>query len=122
VLKQKFTSYPSLRALSEPLVAYSINVTNTGSVDADDVVLGFITPPGAGTNGTPRKYLFGFERVHVRAGQSVNVFLYPQLKDFVLVDVTGKHVELTGSFGVEFGVRETHTHGQGYAFTKLNVH
>ena len=31
---------------------------------------------GAGTNGLPLKRLFGFERVHVKAGQSVNVYLY----------------------------------------------
>jgi hypothetical protein len=28
-------------------------VTNTGSVDSDDVVLGFLVPPGAGTDGIP---------------------------------------------------------------------
>jgi hypothetical protein len=31
-----------------PVVSYQVNVTNTGSVDADDAVLGFLTPPGAG--------------------------------------------------------------------------
>jgi hypothetical protein len=30
-----------------PLVQYAVNVTNTGSVDSDDVVLGFLHPPGA---------------------------------------------------------------------------
>merc|ERR1711907_709615 len=50
--------------------AFCVNVTNTGSVDADDVVLGFLTPPGAGTQGIPLKSLFGFERVHVKAGQT----------------------------------------------------
>merc|ERR1712167_93629 len=34
-----------------PAAKYVINVTNTGRVDADDVVLGFLTPPGAGENG-----------------------------------------------------------------------
>lgn len=34
--------FPSLNLLSSaaPLVEYSVNVTNTGSVEADDVVLG----------------------------------------------------------------------------------
>ena len=35
-------------------------------VDADDVVLGFLKPPGAGVGGTPLQTLFGFERVHVK--------------------------------------------------------
>ena len=39
---------------------FSVNVTNTGSVDADDVVLGFLTPPGAGEDGVPLQSLFGF--------------------------------------------------------------
>ncbi len=30
-----------------------LQVTNTGTVDSDDVVLGFLVPPGAGTNGVP---------------------------------------------------------------------
>jgi hypothetical protein len=51
---------------SVAVVQYSVNVTNTGTVDADDVVLGFIKPPGSGTNGVPIQSLFGFERVHVR--------------------------------------------------------
>ena len=61
--------------------AFSVNVTNSGMVDADDVVFGFLTPPGAGTGGVPLKQLFGFERVHVKAGQTVSVFLYPTLTD-----------------------------------------
>ena len=33
-------------AAAAPLVSYEVTVTNTGSVDSDDVVLGFISPPG----------------------------------------------------------------------------
>ena len=39
-------------------MAYSVNVTNTGTVDSDDVVLGFMVPPGAGTGGVPLQALF----------------------------------------------------------------
>ena len=56
---------------------FAVNVTNTGTVDSDDVVLGFISPPGGGTLGRPLKTLFGFERVHVKAGQTMKVWLYP---------------------------------------------
>jgi hypothetical protein len=56
--------FPELGAVqgAAPLVQYNVTVTNTGSVDADDVVLGFITPPNAGTGGLPLKQLFGFDR------------------------------------------------------------
>ena len=36
-------------------------------------VLGFLVPPGAGERGVPLQTLFGFERVHVKAGQTVMV-------------------------------------------------
>merc|ERR1719440_639698 len=52
---------------------YTVKVTNTGKFDADDSVLGFLKPPGAGKNGIPLQSLFGFERVHVKAGESMQV-------------------------------------------------
>jgi hypothetical protein len=52
------------------IVEYTISVTNTGLVDADDVVLGFLTPPRAGIGGVPLQSLFGFERVHLRSGKA----------------------------------------------------
>ena len=36
---------------------YQIKVTNTGLVDSDDVVLGFLRPPGAGRGGVPLQQL-----------------------------------------------------------------
>ena len=46
----------------------TLNVSNVGSVDTDEVVLAFISPP-PGT-GRPLKQLFEFARVHVKAGRS----------------------------------------------------
>jgi beta-glucosidase-like glycosyl hydrolase len=95
-------------------VEYSVNVTNHGKMDADDVVLGFITPPEAGKNGVPLKQLFGFERVHVKAGETVTVSLYPDLTDFAQVAADGKMSAAPGEYRVHFGVQETHRHGMGY--------
>ena len=39
--------------LLENAVSYFVNVTNTGAVDSDEVVLGFLVPPGAGMEGVP---------------------------------------------------------------------
>jgi uncharacterized repeat protein (TIGR01451 family) len=56
------THFPRLNDVPQA-VGYQVTVTNTGNVDADDAVLGFLTPPNAGKDGMPIKTLFGFERV-----------------------------------------------------------
>ena len=99
--------------------AFSVNVTNTGKVDADDVVLGFLTPPGAGTGGVPLKQLFGFERVHVKAGQTVSVFLYPTVGTFTQVDADGRRRALAGRYTFRFGVAETAPLGMGFVESRL---
>ena len=73
--KEAGRTFPSshLVAAAEPLVSYYIKVTNTGEVDSDDVVLGFLVPPNAGKDGMPLQTLYAFERVHVKAGASVMV-------------------------------------------------
>jgi beta-glucosidase-like glycosyl hydrolase len=115
--------FPSSQLLADakPLVNYMVTVTNTGSMDADDVVLGFLVPPGAGTNGVPLQTLFGFERVHVPAGKSVTVNLYPSLADFTLTGIDGYKTAAAGDWTVKFGVKETAQHGQGFAELKLKT-
>jgi beta-glucosidase-like glycosyl hydrolase len=104
-----------------PAATYVVNVTNTGSVDADDVVLGFLVPPGAGSNGVPLQIIFGFERVHVKAGETVSVFLYPALSDFAQVDKEGYRSALPGEYKVCFGVQEAAAKGMGYAEIVTNA-
>ena len=116
--------FPSSQYLADaaPLVDYMVTVTNTGTVDADDVVLGFLVPPGAGVNGVPLQTLFGFERVHVPAGKSVTVNLYPSLADFTNTKLDGYKEAVAGDWTVKFGVKETAAHGQGYAEVKLTTY
>lgn len=95
-----------------PAAKYMVKVKNVGSVDADNVVLGFLEPPGAGKNGVPLKVLFGFERVHVPAGKDVTVKLWPSLNDFTYVNDKGERVALPGTYKVMFGVKEAS--GMGY--------
>lgn len=96
-------------------VKYTVNVTNTGNMDADDVVLGFLKPPQAGINGVPLQVLFGFERVHVKAGQTETVWLYPEARDFTQVDCKGNRFVMAGDYTVQFGVPETASIGMGFA-------
>ena len=86
-----------------------------GTVDSDDVLLGFLKPPGAGVNGVPLQTLFGFERVFVRAGATVQVHIYPELTQFTHVQANGTRVALPGEYQVSFGVKETLEHGMGFA-------
>jgi len=118
--KPAFPSMSDVQAAG-PAGKYAVNVTNTGSIDADDVVLGFIVPPGAGKDGVPLQSLYGFERVHVPAGKTVTVWLYPSLLDFALVHEDGNRTPLTGEYTLKFGVKEAHPHGQGYAEVKVHA-
>ena len=101
---------------------YIVKVTNTGNIDADDVVLGFAHSPGAGKNGVPLKSLFGFERVFVRSGESVEVTLYPGIKDFTVVDKTGTRKAVEGSYRFSFGVEETSNEGGGFIVHAIDVY
>jgi pre-mRNA-splicing factor SYF2/beta-D-xylosidase 4 len=100
---------------------FYVNVTNTGSLDADDVVLGFLVPPGAGVGGVALQELFGFERVFVPAGQTVTVYLGAQGSSFCQTDAAGVRRFLEGDYTVRFGVRETAAHGMGFAEAPLRV-
>jgi beta-D-xylosidase 4 len=100
---------------------FYVNVTNTGSMDADDVVTGFLMPPGAGVGGVPLQELFGFERVFVPAGQTVTVYLGAQGVRFTQAQEDGSRIVWPGEYTVSFGVRETASLGMGFAETKITV-
>ena len=114
-------TFPPLARVGAPATQYAVQVTNTGDVDADDVVLGFVTPPGAGKNGRALKQLFGFERVHVKAGQTVTAYLYPSLMDFSVAAVDGERAPLAGEYTISFGLERAARHGMGYAEAKLSA-
>merc|ERR1719330_2683 len=110
------SSMPNMKTIANgPAVQYCVNVTNTGTMDSDDVVLGFLVAPGAGKDGAPLSSLFGFERVHVRAGQTVTAFLYPQFSDFIRVGKEGQRSAAAGKYRVLFGVERGRHVGMGFA-------
>ena len=70
----------------------------------------------------PLQPRFGFERVHVKAGESVVVNLYyPSLADLTHTQLNGTKVAAAGDWTVKFGVQETAQHGQGYAELTLGA-
>ena len=95
--------------------------TGSGGSAACVQVLGFLAPPGAGERGVPLQTLFGFERVHVKAGESVTVWLYPALTDFAIADLDGHRAPLPGQYTVRFGVKEAAAHGMGFAEVALTA-
>ena len=100
---------------------YAVRVTNTGDRDADDTVLGFLIPPDAGRDGIPLKILFGFQRVHVKAGATETVWLYPSMLDFATVGKNGQFKTHPGEYRVQFGIPETVPFGMGFAEDKLSA-
>jgi hypothetical protein len=52
--------------------------------------------------------VFGFQRVHVPAGQTVQVWLGVTARDLTQVNAEGVRVALPGPYTVRFGVRSGH--------------
>jgi len=70
----------------------------------------------------PLQTLFGFERVHVPAGATVTVSLYPQASDFTIVDArSGARRVMAGEYTFRFGVEAAARHGQGYTEHRLHL-
>lgn len=107
-------SFAPLRSASAATF-YTI-VNNTGSFDADDVVLAFLLPPGGG-NGTsiPLQSLFAFERVHVPANTSVTVPFVVTARDLTQVLDDGSRAALPGNWTLRVGVSTLHSQGSGFA-------
>jgi beta-D-xylosidase 4 len=52
-----------------------VNVTNTGDMDGDDVVLAYVTLPSMSDGEiVPFKQLFGFKRVHLAINETKDIF------------------------------------------------
>jgi hypothetical protein len=95
---------------------YRVNVTNTGSVLGDDVVLAFITPPTVSMTGQtpPIKKLFGFERVHLDVNQTAQVYFPLNVESLLTVAHDGSKWLEPGSYKILIGKQHMHTiHLQG---------
>ena len=81
----------------EDSIHYIVNVTNTGKMAGDEVVMGFVnsTDPDA-----PLRELFAFERIHLDPGESVEVFLTVPPQVLSLVDGHGVESVRPGLYGV----------------------
>ena len=85
-----------------PDVDVTVQVKNTGSRDGDEVVQLYVIDPHASTV-RPRKQLRAFDRVFVKAGETVPVTLHLGPDAFSLVDAAGNTVLERGDFILEIG-------------------
>ena len=85
-----------------PDIEVKVDVKNTGTRDGDEVVQLYVVDPLASTV-RPRKQLRAFDRVSVKAGETVPVTLKLGPDAFSLVDADGNSVIERGDFLLEVG-------------------
>ncbi len=96
---------------------YRVNVTNTGDVAGNDVVLAYVTPPTTSFNdpSPPLKKLFGFERVHLDVGQTTQVYFPLSIQSLLTVAQDGSKWLEPGSYRILIGQQHMYTiHLQGH--------
>jgi len=81
----------------------SVNVTNTGKVSGDDVVIYYVIPPDAGQDGNPIQYVAGFQRIHLYPGQSQIVSFSVTSQALRLADEDGMFRTKVGTWYVSIG-------------------
>ncbi|MEM1072183.1 MAG: glycoside hydrolase family 3 N-terminal domain-containing protein [Planctomycetota bacterium] len=87
-------------------VRVSVEVSNTGSVDGDDVVQVYVSDPPNPV--TPRvKRLVGFDRVSLAGGSSERVTVEIPLDRFQRADATGINTLYTGTYIIRVGELES---------------
>ena len=91
-----------LEALGGNQVRVSLNVTNTGKYDGEEVVQTYVTDLVASTV-RPRKQLRAFERVAVPAGETVAVEMVLDESAFIVYDRQMKPVVEPGEFTIAVG-------------------
>jgi beta-glucosidase len=84
---------------------FRVNVTNTGSVNGDDVVLAYIKPPQVlhDAETPPIKQLFGFERVNLNVGETKQVFFPLNIESILTIGRDGSKWLHPGEYQILIG-------------------
>jgi Glycosyl hydrolase family 3 C terminal domain. len=84
-------------------IQVSVTVRNTGKRDGDEVVQLYVTHPQSANIRIPLCALKGFQRIHLKAGESrqVTFTLFPE--DLALTDVKGNLIENAGEVELFMG-------------------
>lgn len=90
--------------LYDQAVEVTVDVQNTGSVDAKEVVQMYVTYPDSGSNKRPVKNLRGFEKVAVKAGGNSKVTISVTNKDLAVWNTERQGWEiLSGEYTLHVG-------------------
>ncbi|SRR5579883_23314 len=90
-----------MRAKAGEAVTVEADVKNTGAVAGDEVAELYLTQPKAFA--TPLRELVGFQRVHLKAGESAHVSLTIDPRSIGQVDRAGTRVIVPGEYIVSLG-------------------
>ncbi len=82
-------------------IALSVDVTNTGNRASDEVVQLYVTH--SGVEGAPLRSLMGFERVHLKKGETKTIDFTLRDRDLSIVDHAGKRRIVPGTVQVWIG-------------------
>ena len=93
------------------LQSFRVNVTNNGTMNGDDIVLAFITPPQVLRDGQtpPIKQLFGFERVNLRVNETKQLFFPFNIETLLLVARDGSKWLHPGEYHIMIGKQHMFT-------------
>jgi len=85
--------------------SFRVNVTNTGTMNGDDVVLAYIIPPQILLDGEtpPIKQLFGFERINLNVGATKQVFFPFNIDSILSVARDGSKWLHPGEYSILIG-------------------
>ena len=84
---------------------YSLRVSNTGNVDSDEVVQVYFVPvhfTQPRDSPIPKRQLIDFQRVHVKAGATVEVPFTVAVAQLELVSADGTRAAMAGNYAIEF--------------------
>eukprot|EP01095_Lingulamoeba_sp_RSL-Kostka_P009401 TRINITY_DN3243_c0_g2_i1.p1 TRINITY_DN3243_c0_g2~~TRINITY_DN3243_c0_g2_i1.p1 ORF type:complete len:488 (+),score=165.70 TRINITY_DN3243_c0_g2_i1:127-1590(+) len=91
-------------------IYYRVNVTNTGNMEGDDVVLGFVYP---NAEDAPFKKLFGFERIHLNPGETKEVYFFQSVGTLALYNKLGYSYIKPGMKNIKIGKLDFELHLEG---------
>jgi len=90
----------SLKINSE--LKINVTIENSGKRDGDEVVQLYLSHKNTGLK-VPIRSLKGFQRIHLKSGESNAVTFNLSPKDLSFIDVSGKSIQLVGELEVSIG-------------------
>ena len=90
----------------DPLTA-EVTVTNTGKLEGDEVAQLYLSFPNVA--GAPIRALRGFNRVHLKAGESQTVHFELRERDLSMVSEAGEPIVAEGKYSVSIGGGQPNT-------------